>query len=300
MNTEIIKEINRIFHEEEAKFYDQRHPEIIQETNNWINFCEIYLKKMTSPIIVLDIGTGTGFVPSILTKYLKTEDKIISTDISQKMLDIAKEKLKNSICRSEFIKMDSEDLSLFKDSSIDLITVNSVLHHLPNYPRFLKETDRILKSSGIICIMHEPNKLFFNNLVLFPFFRLLSALMSKFGKLRKNKNKKEKNSLLLKNVNQRMVKEKIIEREIDIKDIQPLVDIWSPTAYSKINKNLGFDIAETKKEIFPDYRLLSLKTYNYLCKINISHNLFFRSLEKIFSLIFPKSGSSFCLVIQKP
>jgi hypothetical protein len=45
MNTEIIKEINRIFHEEEAKFYDQRHPEIIQETNNWINFCEIYLKK---------------------------------------------------------------------------------------------------------------------------------------------------------------------------------------------------------------------------------------------------------------
>lgn len=300
MSPETIKEINRIFHEEEAKFYDQRHPEIIRETGNWIDFCENHLKTMKSPVIVLDIGTGTGFVPSIVSRYLKSEDKIISTDISLEMLNIAKKKIENSICQTEFIKTDSEDLSFLEDSSIDLITVNSVLHHLPGYSKFLKEANRVLKNNGVICIMHEPNNLFFNNFLLFFVFRLSSALMSKYNKLAKRKNAKEENNLLLETIIQRLIADGVIKNKINVNDVQSLVDVWSPTAYSKINRSLGFDIVSLKKTFFPDYALLSLRTYNYFGKTDSFHNTFLNVLEKILNSIFPKSGSSFCVIMKKP
>lgn len=288
-----IKEINRIFHDEEANSYDQRHPEILKEKNNWQNFCQEYLKQLPRPTVVLDIGSGTGFVPSIIAQYLTQKDKIICTDISSKMLVITRGKLKNLPCQFEFIETDCEKIPL-SDSSIDLITVNSVLHHLPDYHNFLKEADRLLKPKGMFCIMHEPNKRFFRNPLLFFFFRSLSYILSKFKRF-----KQSQKTDLFERVSSRLLKEGITERKLSAQEIQPLVDIHSPTASSKVNKKAGFDPLLLKKNYFSKYKLLSICTYNHLGKIDPDRNFLFKNLDKLFLFLFPKSGSSFCLIIQK-
>ncbi len=288
-----IKEINRIFHDEEANFYDQRHPDILKEKNNWQKFCQEYLKQLPRPVIVLDIGSGTGFVSSVLAQYLTHQDKIICADISSKMLDKAREKLERFSCQFDFIETDCEEIPL-TDSSIDLITVNSVLHHLPDYHNFLKEVDRLLKPKGIFCIMHEPNKRFFRNPLLFFFFRSLGYILSKF-----KKSKWSQETDLFERVSNRLLKEGITEKKLSIQEIQPLVDIHSPTASSIINKKAGFDPFLLKERYFSNYKLLSVYTYNHLCKIDPNRNLFLKYLDKLFSFLFPKSGSSFCLILKK-
>jgi len=288
-----IKEVNRIFHDEEANFYDQRHPEIFKEQNNWQKFCQEYLKQLPRPAVLLDTGTGTGFVPSILAQYLTHQDKIICTDISSKMLDRAKEKLEKFSCQFEFIETDCEKISLV-DSSIDLITVNSTLHHLPDYHNFLKEVDRLLKPKGMFCIMHEPNRRFFNNPLLFFLFRSLSYIFSKF-----KKHKQSHKSDLFEIVSERLLKKRITLNKLTAQEIQPLVDIHSPTASSKINKKAGFDPFLLKKKYFSNYTLLSVYTYNHLGKFDSNKNLFLKYLDKLFLFLFPKSGSSFCLILKK-
>jgi len=291
-NNELIKKINRIFHDEEAIFYDQRHPEILREKNNWQNFCQKYLKQLSRPIIILDMGSGTGFVPNILAKHLTSKDKIICTDISSKMLDRAREKLEKFSCQFEFIETDCGEMSL-PDSAVDLITVNSTLHHLPDYYNSLKEIDRLLKPKGMFCIMHEPNRKFFRNPLLFFFFRSLGYILSKF-----KKNKHDKKIDLFERVSNRLLNEKITKRRLSTQEIQSLVDIHSPTAYQRINKELGFNPSLIKKN-FPKYKLILIKTYNHLGKLDPDRNFFLKHLDKLFSFLFPKSGSSFCLILKK-
>ncbi|MFZ5559797.1 MAG: class I SAM-dependent methyltransferase [Patescibacteria group bacterium] len=299
VNNEIVKKFNKIFHNEEANFYDQQHLEILREGDNWKNFCQRYLEHLSRPITVLDVGSGTGFVPAILAQYLTPQDKVICADISLKMLMIAKEKLKKFSCQFEFVETDCEEMPFLANTSIDLITVNSVLHHLPGYHKFLEEANRLLKSEGIICIAHEPNRKFFKNFLLVFIFRLLSYFSVKLSKFKKSiQNQK---IVLTDEINEQLVKEGIIKsgQKLNDQEIQALVDIWSPTVSSKINKEAGFDPLLIKKEYFPTSKLLLLRTYNHLGKIDSSKNFFLRYLDKLFSNLFPRSGSSFWLIIKK-
>ena len=66
----LIKEVNRIFHEEEAKLYDERHPEIERERENWEHVLSEYIPNTRKSLQVLDIGTGTGFVPFVKNREL--------------------------------------------------------------------------------------------------------------------------------------------------------------------------------------------------------------------------------------
>jgi ubiquinone/menaquinone biosynthesis C-methylase UbiE len=291
-NNELIKKINRVFHDEEAILYDQRHPEILKEKDNWQVFCQRHLKQLPRPTTVLDIGTGTGFVPSILAEYLTPYDKVICTDISSKMLNRAREKLENFSCQFDYIETDCEKIPL-ADSTIDLITVNSTLHHLPDYYNFFKEVDRLLKPKGVFCVMHEPNKKFFKNPLLFFFFRLLGYILSK---LKKNKQGRETD--LFERVSNRLLNEKITKKRLSAQEIQSLVDIHSPTASPTINKKIGFNPSLIKKG-FPKYKLILIKTYNHLGKLDPDRNLFLKYLNKLFSFLFPKSGSSFYLILKK-
>lgn len=291
-----IKKINQIFHEIEAEIYDERHEEILWEKEKWQNFSRKYLKSFKSPVTVLDVGTGTGFVPSILAEFLTPKDKIIMTDVSAKMLKLAEDKLSEFDCQFIFKEVDGEKIDFLANDSVNLITVNSVLHHLPKYQDFLKEADRVLRPGGIICIMHEPNKKFAQNKLLVFFSRLLGFLTNKLSR----KNGKTKEDLTEK-INNLLEKEKILKtgEKLDAREIQSLVDVWSPTAGGKINSQKGFNPYLINKEYFSNYQKLFIKTYNHLGKINPQNNLFFKALNALFMIIWPKSGSSFSLALRK-
>ncbi|PJE59818.1 MAG: hypothetical protein COU85_01600, partial [Candidatus Portnoybacteria bacterium CG10_big_fil_rev_8_21_14_0_10_44_7] len=177
-----IKAINRIFHEVEADFYDQRHPEILAERRRWQNLAEKYLPRLRRPRVVLDVGTGTGFVAGLLAPYLSAADQIICTDISPQMLASAKNALKDFSGRVELVENDGEQLNFLPSGSVSLVALNSVLHHLPDYERLLSEIDRVLQPGGLFCVLHEPNQKFAQSGFLVFISRALNFLNSKFGR----------------------------------------------------------------------------------------------------------------------
>lgn len=101
---------------------------------------------------VIDLGSGTGFHLQTLGKY---SENLIATDISMSAL---KESKKHNNC--QFVVCDVNKLP-FKPSTIDLIWIAGVLHHVP------KDLDNVinnniapvLKKEGLILI-DEPNSNF--------------------------------------------------------------------------------------------------------------------------------------------
>jgi len=107
-------------------------PKIMQKLNEEDNLGKL-----------IELGCGTGY----FTKTLANKsESIISTDISEEMLSIAREKLKGF----EFQVMDCQDLK-FNEGTFDTVFMGLVL--LFTEPeKALKESRRILKPGGLLII----------------------------------------------------------------------------------------------------------------------------------------------------
>ena len=95
---------------------------------------------------VLEIGTGTGIIPfSICSKV----SSIIATDISTQMIQIAKQKQKESPIKNvDFLVQDSYNMS-FADKSFDIVIASNLLHLLYEPEKPINEVKRVLKDNGI-------------------------------------------------------------------------------------------------------------------------------------------------------
>jgi ubiquinone/menaquinone biosynthesis C-methylase UbiE len=93
---------------------------------------------------LLELGCGTGYFTETLANK---SESIISTDISEEMLSIAMEKLKEF----EFQVMDCQDLK-FDEETFDTVFMGLVL--LFTQPeKALKESCRVLKPGGLLIIV---------------------------------------------------------------------------------------------------------------------------------------------------
>ena len=140
------KKYNRI-----ARFYDlhSKLAELIWFTK-WRNRFILSLKGK-----ILEVGIGTG--KNI--KYYNKEAEVVGIDFSEKMLQIAKEKLVKSGKRNIILKqMDAEHLK-FKDNSFDYVVTTCVFCSVPNPIKGLEEIRRVLKPKGkLIMIEHVLSK----------------------------------------------------------------------------------------------------------------------------------------------
>ena len=107
-----------------------------------------------SPQIVLDIATGTGDF-ALAAMALKPE-RIIGIDISNEMLRIGREKVKNKGAEQVIVlcQGDSEALGL-NDASVDAITVGFGVRNFENLPKGMSEIYRVLRRGGAVAIL-EP------------------------------------------------------------------------------------------------------------------------------------------------
>ncbi|RIB03060.1 S-adenosyl-L-methionine-dependent methyltransferase [Gigaspora rosea] len=93
--------------------------------------------------IALDVATGTGLVAKELSNKFQ---QVYATDISKVML--------SSASRSpniQYLVSAAEDLSQFKDSTLDLMTVGQAVHWFDR-EKFFNEAWRVLKPSGTLAI----------------------------------------------------------------------------------------------------------------------------------------------------
>ena len=118
---------------------------------------------------VVEIGCGTGGTSILHSTHVR---QILATDISSKMLDIAKAKAaEGGVTNVEFRQASVESLAL-PNSSQDVVLGLSILHLLPNKVGAMKKVHSWLKPGGLfvtstVCAgdMGASTKLFLKTLI---------------------------------------------------------------------------------------------------------------------------------------
>lgn len=140
-----IKEVIRERWENSAEGYNQYIKGDLKtfKEMQWTNL--ILSECKNEKLNILDIGTGPGFFPMILSKE---GHYVTGIDCSTEMINIAKENCKNNC---EFYVMDSHNLN-FEDDTFDLIVSRNVTWTLYNPQKAYEEWKRVLKPGGRLII----------------------------------------------------------------------------------------------------------------------------------------------------
>lgn len=118
------------------------------------------------PQMVLDVATGTADLAITTYKYLQP-NRIIGIDISEKMLEIGRQKI-DKLLLNNHIELQSGDGEAinFTDNTFDAITVAFGVRNFENLEKGLGEMLRVLKPGGKVMILEfsQPRKVWFKGL----------------------------------------------------------------------------------------------------------------------------------------
>lgn len=121
------------------RFVTEQYSEIVYKT--WNSFAE--------DKSLIEIGAGTGAISLEIARKVK---KITVTDISERMLDIAKQKaLTRGVENADFVVADGGDLP-FAAEQFDGCLIINVLHVIKDPLACLKEARRLLKPDGLLIV----------------------------------------------------------------------------------------------------------------------------------------------------
>ena len=109
--------------------------------------------KPFRPQVIMDVATGTGDFAIQACRMLQPA-RLIGTDISENMMDIAREKVQREGLTQQisFAKEDCTALS-FSSEQFDAITVAFGVRNFDNLDLGLKEMHRVLKRNGHLVIL---------------------------------------------------------------------------------------------------------------------------------------------------
>ncbi len=135
----------------------------------WDDFNMNFLKPMGDIIIdelqiqkndtVLDIASGTG-EPALSIAGIATQGKVMATDLSEQMLDIAKQNaLNKKLSNFETKVVDAGELP-FAENSFDKISCRLGFMFFPDMQQAANEMFRVLKTNGRLAasVWYQPEK----------------------------------------------------------------------------------------------------------------------------------------------
>lgn len=136
------------------------------------------------PQTLLDIATGTGDFALLAAQMLKPR-KVIGADISEGMIEIGRQKVKEAHLEDiiTFEKQDSLDLS-YPDESFDAVTAAFGIRNFQSLDKGLSEMCRVLKKDGMLSIVELTSPVSFPMKQLFwlyshTFLPIYGRLISK-------------------------------------------------------------------------------------------------------------------------
>lgn len=108
--------------------------------------------KENQPQKILDVATGTGDLAIAIEK--ETQSNIVGLDLSQQMLNVGIEKIKNLGLsqKIEMIKGDAEHLP-FEDNTFDAVSCAFGVRNFENLEQGLKELRRVVKPEKSVYIL---------------------------------------------------------------------------------------------------------------------------------------------------
>lgn len=319
----LVQRVNELYSDFTSEEYHYSHPEIFEQTKErWKRIAKHFF-NFDNPITIVDIGTGTGFIPLTIARFLKKEDIFICSDISGGMLDVTKRNInrENFHCQVKFVKIKNQvPLQLpFETRSINVIVMSAVLHHIKDTNTFLDEVDRILKTNGLLFVGHEPNRYFYEHKFLWYNYLIINHLINPqhtiyeifkklhldgiFEKTRLKKiikkiyyfmytKKKEtvlKHKKITNKINEVLLKERLIEEPLLPEEI-----CWEITDI-KLREGFKPDL------LLPHYKLLHLETYNHIFWVSVRRHgdFIIRKYDNLLKRKYPKDGAAFFVVLKK-
>ena len=146
-----------------------------------LNIDKVWRKKTakivskTQPKAILDLATGTADLAIAMAKH-NPQAHIIGLDISEKMLEIGKEKVKLQNLENQIELHHGDAASLpFEDARFDAVTVAFGVRNFEDLDKGLSEMHRVLKTNGqaVILEFSMPERFPIKQLYNFYFKHLL-------------------------------------------------------------------------------------------------------------------------------
>jgi ubiquinone/menaquinone biosynthesis C-methylase UbiE len=128
-----------------AANYDEARALTPGRSARWQRLLSSHVDR-TAISLVVDLGCGTGRFSGMLAAALGAQ--VIGLDPSEKMIDQAQRK---SATSAVFARALAHELPL-PESSVDLMFMSQIYHHLPDPPAVARECRRILRAGGYVCI----------------------------------------------------------------------------------------------------------------------------------------------------
>ena len=262
--------VNIIFHKYESIFYDRIHEEMWKSLPIQFELIVSDLLKANNikdNLKILDIGCGTGLATEMLisTTLGGKIDEIHLLDTSNEMLVKAKER---SVKWCKKVSFFIGDISII-DDKYDLIIISSVLHHIPDIPKFLKDCSRLQCKDGVIITLHDPS---FDSIES----EVYKQRCKEYLEYKKNKSTQLKKSLfqrflnkifrLMKpvnyigKINKELIKKKIIREPLSDQELWSVTDLHAEDLPHSANDGISKKLLENALE---DYYLINYRTYGF-------------------------------------
>ena len=111
----------------------------------------VMIAKEDNPKVILDIATGTGDIAINLSKL--KDSQIIGVDISEKMLDVAVDKIRKMKITNITFELSKAEKLKYKNNFFDLISIGYGVRNFEDLINGLKESYRVLKKNGKLIIL---------------------------------------------------------------------------------------------------------------------------------------------------
>ncbi len=262
--------VNVTFHEFESAVYDEGHADMWESLPKQFDLlagdCLEDCPALGSELRLLDIGCGTGLATDCLL-HSAMGSRIGKIDL----LDSSPSMLKQAMKRSEtwgreVTQYNSLIHELPAENQYDVIVTCSVLHHVPDLPKFLSDVRAHQATGGLFLHLQDPNGDYLNDPELkrrmeeaspqpilpesvrrFSPKRIIRRLMREFTG--------EQEQDCVSKANASLVKSGIITSALTVAELYAITDIH-------VEDGGGISI-ERMRAWLPDYKRISGRSYGF-------------------------------------
>jgi len=149
---EKAKQVQEMF-DSIAPAYDFMNRAMTMGIDRWWRRVAVNMVKRTNPKRILDVATGTGDFAIGLYRSIQPQ-QVVGIDLSQGMLDVAREKIERKGL-SNYISLQQGDcLNLpFGDNEFDAVTVAFGVRNFEHLLQGYQQMYRVLNKGGILCVI---------------------------------------------------------------------------------------------------------------------------------------------------
>lgn len=128
----------------------------------------------TGPRHILDIATGTADLAILLAERLSPEN-VTGVDLSEKMIEIGRQKVESHGLGKQITLLQADCLSLpFADNTFDCVTVAYGVRNFEHLLKGYTEIHRVLKPGGLICVIELSTP---TSPLVKPFYKLYTSFI---------------------------------------------------------------------------------------------------------------------------